>query len=172
MKMGGIIFGLVVVVVALSMNVAASEVHHVVGGDHGWDPNSDILSWSSGKVFRVGDKIWFAYSVAQGLIAELKSREEYESCNMSNPIMMYTEGLHTIPLEKEGIRYFVSSNSENCKNGLKLHVEVQPKDSPSRALPNTQNVVAAEPTSPSGSAHYGHSVILSILLCVIVVIAY
>jgi hypothetical protein len=91
---------------------------------------------------------------------------------MSNPIMMYTEGLHTIPLEKEGIRYFVSSDSENCKNGLKLHVEVQPKDSPSRALPNTQNVVAAGPTSPSGSAHYGHSVILSILLCVIVVLAY
>ncbi|KAK2394257.1 hypothetical protein P8452_16092 [Trifolium repens] len=170
MKMGWIIVGLVVV--AMSMDVAGGEVHHVVGGDHGWDPNSDILSWSSGKVFRVGDQIWFAYSLAEGLIAELKSREEYESCNMSNPIMMYTEGLHTIPLEKEGIRYFVSSDSENCKNGLKLHVEVQPKDSPSRALPNTQNVAAAEPTSPSGSAHYGHSVILSILLCVIVVLAY
>ncbi|KAK2394256.1 hypothetical protein P8452_16092 [Trifolium repens] len=168
--MGWIIVGLVVV--AMSMDVAGGEVHHVVGGDHGWDPNSDILSWSSGKVFRVGDQIWFAYSLAEGLIAELKSREEYESCNMSNPIMMYTEGLHTIPLEKEGIRYFVSSDSENCKNGLKLHVEVQPKDSPSRALPNTQNVAAAEPTSPSGSAHYGHSVILSILLCVIVVLAY
>ncbi|AES64456.1 putative cupredoxin [Medicago truncatula] len=170
MKMGGII--VVMAVAMMSMDVATSEVHHVVGGDHGWDPNSDILSWSSGRVFRVGDQIWFAYSAAQGLVAELKSREEYESCNMSNPIKMYTEGLHTIPLEKEGIRYFVSSDSENCKNGLKLNVEVQPKDSPLHALPITQTAVADGPTSPSGSTRYGHNVILSLLLCAIMVLAY
>jgi hypothetical protein len=60
MKMGWIIVGLVVV--AMSMDVAGGEVHHVVGGDHGWDPNSDILSWSSGKVFRVGDQICMSFS--------------------------------------------------------------------------------------------------------------
>jgi hypothetical protein len=59
MKMGWIIVGLVVV--AMSMDVAGGEVHHVVGGDHGWDPNSDILSWSSGKVFRVGDQICMSF---------------------------------------------------------------------------------------------------------------
>jgi len=91
---------------------------------------------------------------------------------MSNPIKMYTEGLHTIPLEREGIRYFVSSDSENCKNGLKLNVEVQPKDSPLHALPITQTAVADGPTTPSGSACYGHNAILSLLLCVIMVLAY
>ncbi|KAI5447102.1 hypothetical protein KIW84_014813 [Lathyrus oleraceus] len=112
MKIGGGIIVAVVAAVALaaamsmSIDVAAAEVNHVVGGDHGWDPTSDILYWSSDRIFRVGDQIWFTYSAAQGLIAELKSREEYESCNMSNPIMMYTEGLHTVPLEKEGMRYF------------------------------------------------------------------
>lgn len=114
-----------------------------------------------------------AYSAAEGLVAELESREEYESCNVSNPIMMYTEGLHTIPLEREGIRYFVSSDSENCKNGLKLHVDVQPKASPSRASPIAQAVVADGPTTPSSSTRFGHNVILSLLLsCVIVVLAY
>jgi hypothetical protein len=60
MKMGWIIVGLLVV--GMSMDVAGGEVHHVVGGDHGWDPNSDILSWSSGKVFRVGDQICMSLS--------------------------------------------------------------------------------------------------------------
>jgi hypothetical protein len=63
MKMGGIIVG-VIVVVAMIMDVATSEVHHVVGGDHGWDPNSDILSWSSGRVFRVGDQICMSFSLS------------------------------------------------------------------------------------------------------------
>lgn len=86
--------------------------------------------------------------------------------------MMYTEGLHTVPLDKEGMRYFVSTDSQNCKNGLKLHVEVQSKESGSRALPVTQTVVADGPAAPSGSACYGYNVILSVLLCVVVVLAY
>ncbi|XP_058728098.1 mavicyanin-like [Vicia villosa] len=178
MKMGGgTILGVVVVVALAAMSMtmdveAVGEVDHVVGGDHGWDPTSDILYWSSDRIFRVGDQIWFTYSAAQGLIAELKSKEEYESCNMSNPIMMYTEGLHTVPLDKEGMRYFVSTDSQNCKNGLKLHVEVQPKESGSRALPVAQTVVADGPAAPSGSARYGYNVILSVLLCGVVVLAY
>lgn len=210
MKIGGGTIVAVVAAVALaamtmSIDVAAAEVNHVVGGDHGWDPTSDVLYWSSDRIFRVGDQICmsfilfsilflfmvhrsfhkmityflhfivstgFTYSAAQGLIAELKSREEFESCNISNPIMMYTEGLHTVPLEKEGMRYFVSTDSQNCNNGLKLHVEVQPKDSGSRALPVAQTVVADGPAAPSGSARCGYNVILSLLLCVILVLGY
>lgn len=36
---------------------AAAEVHHVVGGDRGWDLPSNVDAWSSGRVFRVGDKL-------------------------------------------------------------------------------------------------------------------
>lgn len=63
MKMGGgTILGVVVVValaaMSMTMNLAAAaEVNHVVGGDHGWDPTSDILYWSSDRIFRVGDQI-------------------------------------------------------------------------------------------------------------------
>lgn len=105
----------------------------------------------------------FTYSAAQGLVAELKSREEYESCDVSNPIKMYTEGLHTLPLEREGIRYFASSEPKNCKNGLKLHVEVLPKDSPSPS-PTTLTVQAAGPTTPSSSASYSHSTTLALMV--------
>lgn len=37
--------------------IVTAQVRHVVGGDPGWDPSSDIAAWSSGRVFRVGDEI-------------------------------------------------------------------------------------------------------------------
>lgn len=67
----------------------------------------------------------FAYSTAHDSIVELGSVEEYESCDLSNPIRMYTDGVDKISLDGEGIRYFASGNIENCKKGLKLPVNVQ-----------------------------------------------
>ncbi|XP_022721048.1 mavicyanin-like [Durio zibethinus] len=148
---------LLIVATSLGVKWAEAQVHHVVGGDRGWDPSSDVASWSSGRSFRVGDKIWFAYSAAQESIAELKGKDEYESCDISNPLKMYTDGLDGIQLDGEGIRYFVSSRPESCKNGLKLHVDVLPLGSPETEKPkiavseNSVSTKAAAPTSPSGS---------------------
>ncbi|XP_057433278.1 mavicyanin-like [Lotus japonicus] len=168
----GMIVFAVVVAVAFSLGgkCVEAQVHHVVGADPGWDLASDLRAWSSGRVFRVGDQIWLTYSAAQGLVAEVKSKEEYEACDVSNPIKMYTDGLHTIPLEREGIRYFVSSEVENCNSGLKLHVEVLPKSKSSSPNPithtqySTPTFLAAEPTSPSASARYAHNTILAFVL--------
>jgi hypothetical protein len=115
----------------------------------------------------------FTYSAAQESIAELKSKEEYESCDISNPIKMYTDGLDSISLDEEGIRYFASNNLESCKNGLKLHVEVQPEGAPE--IPKVSrsgssvSAVAAGPTS--GSAHLiGSFIFLAVgFLCYITV---
>lgn len=114
------------------------------------------------------------YSVAQGLVAELKSREEYEACNVSNPINVYTEGLHTIPLESEGMRYFVSSEPENCKNGLKLHIEVLPKADERIIESSTLTDEAVAPTTPSGSPRYAHNTMLklTVILFLIIGLAY
>lgn len=114
--------------------------------------------------------------MAQGLVAELKSKEEYEACDVSNPIKMYTEGLHTIPLESEGMRYFVSSEPENCKNGLKLHVEVLPKADERITEPSTSTLTdeAVAPTTPSGSPRYAHNTMLklTVILFLIIGLAY
>ncbi|KAI5330790.1 PREDICTED: mavicyanin [Prunus dulcis] len=139
-----------------------AQLHHVVGGDRGWDPSSDLASWSSNKTFRVGDNIWLAYSAAHGYIAEVKSKEEFESCDVGNPIRMFTDGLDSISMDQEGLRYFASSNVESCKNGLKLHVQVMPQSyqnpetaNPKIAIakPNSSLLAAAAagPTTPSGS---------------------
>lgn len=113
--------------------------------------------------------IGFAYSAAQESIVELKSKDEYESCDVRNPIRMYTDGLDSIPLDGEGTRYFVSSRPESCKIGLKLHVDVMPLGSPNIEKPKvgvSENSVsstmaaAAAPTTPSGSVKlYGSTVL-------------
>ncbi|MED6121731.1 hypothetical protein PIB30_032867 [Stylosanthes scabra] len=169
----GIMYYVAILVVVAFAVVAMAEVHHVVGGDRGWDPDSDLLSWSNQRLFTVGDQIWFTYSVAQGLIAEVKSREEYEACDVRNPIKMYREGLHTVPLEREGIRYFASTHPQNCNNGLKLHLHVLPKDHHHHAPPTpiTKVVEAAAPSAPSSACspsyhYYSHETILMLMFFV------
>ncbi|KAI4295160.1 hypothetical protein MLD38_040595 [Melastoma candidum] len=157
---------MVVVIVALSlccMSVervgVGAQVHHVVGGDRGWESGSDVRSWSKGRIFRVGDKLWFAYSAAQGSIMELRSEEEYEACDVSNPIRMYTDGIDRVPLEEEGARYFASSEGSSCRDGLRIHVEVRPRGDaeeqpgrkPGSFSEEAGSIHAAGPVSPSMS---------------------
>ncbi len=148
-----------VLLLVVYVSLVGAQSHHVVGGDRGWAKASEVTEWLSDKVFRVGDKIWFIYSAAQEGVAEVRSKEEYESCDVSNPIRMYTDGLDSVPLEGEGIRYFASSNSESCKDGLKLHVNVQPKAAKGeRSVPTSESVAATTtlaegPTSPSAGSH-------------------
>ncbi|GAB4826514.1 hypothetical protein Ancab_033410 [Ancistrocladus abbreviatus] len=138
--------------------VAEAQVHHVVGDDRGWDTSSDVASWAAGRIFTVGDFIWFTYSAALENIVELGSEEEFDSCNVTNPIKMYTDGLDKVHLEGEGIRYFASGNTESCKKGLKLPVNVTPRPTAQiKALPTTSvkatgSSGASPPVSPpSGS---------------------
>jgi len=58
----GIVFTVAMVVICLSGKGVAGQEHHVVGADRGWDPTSDLVSWSSGRVFRVGDQICKSHS--------------------------------------------------------------------------------------------------------------
>ncbi|KAL7244327.1 hypothetical protein ACSBR1_016545 [Camellia fascicularis] len=175
MKGRGKLFMVLVVVLLVAIGGGqwvGAQLHHVVGGDRGWDPSSDVLSWSSGRIFSVGDKIWFAYSAAQENIVELKSKEEYEACDVSNPINMYTDGLDSVSLEKEGIRYFASGKPASCKSGLKLHVDVQPpqpKQDHQIVITSEGSAVATAdgPTTPSGSTHISaNGLSLSCLLAV------
>ncbi|KAM7264391.1 hypothetical protein ACFE04_002074 [Oxalis oulophora] len=136
--------------------VGAQGVHHVVGGDRGWETASDVASWSSGRTFRVGDKIWFAYSAAHEGIVELKSKEEYEACDVTNPIKMYTDGIDGISLAEEGIRYFVSTSTESCKNGLKVPVQVLPEDHKNQRI----MAAAVPPSTPSASPKISGSLFL------------
>uniref|UniRef100_A0A7C8ZY41 Phytocyanin domain-containing protein n=1 Tax=Opuntia streptacantha TaxID=393608 RepID=A0A7C8ZY41_OPUST len=167
---------LVVVVVAVVWQGGKwgveGQVHHVVGDDRGWDLTSaDIAAWAATRTFAVGDFIWFAYSggIGQDRVVELKSKEEFESCDLRNPIRMYTDGLDKIPLEEEGIRYFASSNIESCKKGLKLPVDVKSKsraeNEESISIATSEEAalsLAQEPTAPSSSTKICGSIMIII----------
>lgn len=97
----------------------------------------------------------FAYSASRDSIVELRTRDEFESCDLTNPIRLYTGGLDKVRLEEEGTRYFTSSKPENCRNGLKLHVDVanRPESSePKKAVEPAVTRAIAEGPKPSGSA--------------------
>ncbi|KAK9091968.1 hypothetical protein Syun_026879 [Stephania yunnanensis] len=151
---------------------AQGQVYHVVGGERGWHPASQIQSWSSGRVFRVGDHIWFLYSAAQeNYVVELRSKEALESCDISNPIRMYTDGIDKVMLDGEGPHYFASSSVDGCKNGLKLHVDVLPQIPKPITAQSTADMVAAAPL-PSASARAGVGATLLLWPCAVAMVGY
>nr|GMD92962.1 mavicyanin-like [Ipomoea batatas] len=150
-----------VVLAAAAAVVGGQEHHHVVGGDRGWEVSNDIASWSAARIFSVGDTIWFTYSAAEESIAELGSKEEFMSCDLSNPITMYTNGLDKIPLHREGVRYFVSGNLHSCINGLKVPITVQ---SQAKTRPLLLPLQADAPTAPSASTRLTTGLLRTLLL--------
>ncbi|KAG5020892.1 hypothetical protein JHK87_016747 [Glycine soja] len=51
-------------------------------------------------------------------------KEDFDSCNINNPIQKMDGGDSTFQLSNSGLFYFISGNLNNCKNGEKLIVLV------------------------------------------------
>ena len=101
-------------------------------------------------------------------------KEDFDSCNINNPIQKMDGGDSTFQLSNSGLFYFISGNLNNCKNGQKLNIVLvmavrQPI--PKAAPPPTsilppQKILATDLTSPaptpttdkSGSGRVGVSV--------------
>jgi len=49
---------------------------------------------------------------------------DYMNCDASNPITAFDNGKSTFNLDRPGDFYFISGNSEHCKNGQRLVVDV------------------------------------------------
>ncbi|GLJ28260.1 hypothetical protein SUGI_0555350 [Cryptomeria japonica] len=84
----------------------------------------DLQGWASRKIFHVGDNLWFAYASSQQSVLELKSREEFDNCDVSNPIKLYDGGFDAVPLIEMGDRYFTSGNAEDYQHRMKVHINV------------------------------------------------
>ncbi|RRT61824.1 hypothetical protein B296_00008691 [Ensete ventricosum] len=163
-------FAAAAAVVAMLLT-SAQAVQHIVGDDHGWDVSSDVAAWTIDRIFRVGDNIskncmlivvlaGFAYSAAEESLMELQNKEEYESCDLSNPIRMSVNGLDRVSLDGEGTRYFSSGKLENCRKGLKLHVDVMPGEVMS------DGVAASAPDSSASSIHLKATYLLWIAIAI------
>lgn len=167
------------IVMMMLMNMdECSAVQHLVGEDKGWVPHSNFDGWASGKIFQVGDNLWFAYASGEQSVLELKSREEWEACDFSNPIRLYKGGVDSVPLVDVGSRFFTSGRVEDCRNGMKLHINVDAAGSSSETksksksssplLGQIKNVAAQAPASGSpAKSHFSPLPIFSFVLMVL-----
>lgn len=115
-----------------------------------------FAGWCACFFFCYFAAVGFTYSAALESVVELRNREDFESCDISNPIRMYTDGLDKVSLDGQGSRYFASGSLDSCKKGLKLHVHVLPPPPPSSSSSSSDNptvvvVDAAVATGPTPS---------------------
>ncbi|KAG2334864.1 hypothetical protein Bca52824_006044 [Brassica carinata] len=96
---------------------------YFVGDTSGWDISSDLDSWPLGKRFSVGDVLMFQYSSTHSVYEVAK--DNFQSCNTTDPIRTFINGNTTIALSKPGDRFFVCGNRLHCFAGMRLQVNVE-----------------------------------------------
>ncbi|KAL7145111.1 hypothetical protein ABFS83_07G057500 [Erythranthe nasuta] len=90
--------------------------HYQVGDAAGWTGAGtvDYAFWAFGHHFRVGDYLDFKYNPQFHNVMEV-SKEDFESCNSSSPILTYTTGHDSVELTSGGHHYFICGTPGHCK---------------------------------------------------------
>ncbi|OMP08967.1 Plastocyanin-like protein [Corchorus olitorius] len=131
------------------MSLTQSYKFHV-GGKDGWvvTPSENYNHWAERNRFQVNDTLFFKYKKGADSVL-LVTREDYFSCNTTNPILSLKDGDSTFTFDRSGPFFFISGISDNCNKGQKLIVvvmAVRHKHSPS---PSTSPATPPVPSSPS-----------------------
>ncbi|KAL5785933.1 hypothetical protein ACOSQ2_008325 [Xanthoceras sorbifolium] len=143
----------------------------LVGGKTGaWkipSSQSDSLNhWAESTRFRVGDSLVWNYDGAKDSVLQV-TKEDYVSCNTTNPIAQYKDGNTKVELHKPGPFYFISGVKGSCEKGQKLIVvvltprhryDISPAPSPAEL-----DGPAVAPTSSASSLKGGLVVALGLL---------
>lgn len=71
-----------------------------------------------------------AFKYTQGVDSVLAvSKNDFDTCNINNPITKMDDGNSVFKLDKAGPFYFISGNKSNCDRGQKLNlVVISPKN--------------------------------------------
>ncbi|KAG9454454.1 hypothetical protein H6P81_007358 [Aristolochia fimbriata] len=125
---------------------AAYATDYVVGDASGWDTGVDYTTWTSGKTFKVGDKLIFTYT-SNHKVDEV-SKSDYDGCSSANTLASHGDGNTTITLSKEGGHYYICPTFGHCGQGMKLSVTVGASSGGSPATPSTPG---GSPATPGGS---------------------
>ncbi|KAL5571149.1 hypothetical protein UlMin_020746 [Ulmus minor] len=127
-----------------------------VGGKDGWalNPSDNYFSyWAQRYRFQVNDTLFFKYNGGSDSVLEVK-KDDYYSCNTTNPIVSLTKGDSVFALDRSGPFFFISGNAEHCQKGQKLLVVVM-------AERNNQNKPKRTPAasiSPAESTNPRYSI--------------
>ncbi|KAL4580355.1 hypothetical protein LXL04_016546 [Taraxacum kok-saghyz] len=144
-----------------------------VGEDDGWtlNPVESYSAWAGRLRFRVNDTLHFKYNDATDSVLVV-NKEDYDNCNVDNPIQRLDGGDNSFRLTEGGAHYFITGNKSNCEQGQKVDVEVlhiraqsppSPPPAPAPLPPAPASPVAGPPPSttplltPPSSAPTGGS---------------
>ncbi|XP_008812158.2 early nodulin-like protein 2 [Phoenix dactylifera] len=138
--------------------VSSSEAYvFYVGGRNGWGlkPTEDYGSWAARNRFQVNDTLVFKYEKGNDSVLVVK-KEDYDSCNLTNPIQRLDDGNSVFKFDRSGPFYFISGTGDRCQKGEKLMVVVlavrnktptQPPTSPAPSLSPSPTPSPKPPTS-------------------------
>lgn len=164
-----------VLLLLLSTFSEAKEI--LVGGKtDAWkvpSSESDSLNkWAESSRFGIGDYLVWKYDEAKDSVLEV-TKEGYQSCNTTNPVVEHKDGTTKVKLERPGPHFFVSGAKGHCEQGQKLvvvvltprrrhrYIDVVVSPAPS---PTEFEGPAVAPTSSASSFKAGFVGILGLLL--------
>ncbi|KAJ0247466.1 ENODL12 [Hirschfeldia incana] len=108
---------------------AASKPRMIlVGGSlQSWkvpDSSSNTLNqWAENNRFKVGDILVWKYDAKVDSVLQV-TKEDYDSCNTSNPLKQYNDGDTKLELDHSGAYFFISGAPDHCAKGQKMHLVV------------------------------------------------
>uniref|UniRef100_J3N016 Phytocyanin domain-containing protein n=1 Tax=Oryza brachyantha TaxID=4533 RepID=J3N016_ORYBR len=114
---------LVAVLAGFAVSLAGAT-DHIVGANHGWNPNIDYSLWSGNQTFYVGDLISFRYQKGTHNVFEV-NQTGYDNCTMAGVAGNWTSGKDFIPLNEPRRYYFICGNGL-CQAGMKVAITVHP----------------------------------------------
>nr|GMD92479.1 early nodulin-like protein 2 [Ipomoea batatas] len=116
-----------------------------VGGNDGWvlNPSESYNHWAARMRFQVNDTLLFRYEKGRESVLEV-DEEDYEKCNVENPMKKMDDGYSVLKLDRSGPFYFISGIQQNCENGQKIVVVV--------LAPKHHNAPPPPPPSTGGDA--------------------
>ncbi|XP_068647943.1 early nodulin-like protein 13 [Aristolochia californica] len=100
----------------------------LVGGKaDGWKvPSSSsetLNTWAEANRFNIGDSLVWKIDDEKDSVLQV-TREDYQSCNTSNPIASHKDSEVKIKLDRSGPLFFISGLKVNCDKGEKMIVVV------------------------------------------------
>ncbi|KAK6802915.1 hypothetical protein RDI58_000699 [Solanum bulbocastanum] len=106
------------------MVASTTAVVYEVGDSQGWIiGNIDYSQWASTKNFHVNDILVFNYNNKYHNVMQV-SKQEYESCTITNPIATFNTGKDCITLQAYGDYYYVCGIPGHCQIGQKFHINI------------------------------------------------
>ncbi|CAN6205073.1 unnamed protein product [Urochloa humidicola] len=102
----------------------SAATDHIVGANHGWNPNINYSLWSGNQTFYFGDLISFRYQKGTHNVFEV-NETGYGNCTMDGVAGNWTSGKDFVPLPEPRRYYFICGNGF-CLQGMKVAITVHP----------------------------------------------